>query len=161
MGFMYNLCDNRTCVQDIVKEIIVAQHYLSGSSDCSQSTMDLSCFLNSRHLPKHSIIPFTLICKGTCRTFVGFGMTADNNLDGVESPVFKANRFVNESNDCVQLELLLPVYKMTPITSKDYCIKRFDDKHIQFFSNTGVCITVDLNNFCGITCLAPITPISF
>lgn len=98
----------------------------------------------------------------------------------VESPVFKVKGFKRGSDSCVNLELLEPVYWRGPRSgeyddysedvaeahhygehgghsSGSFC-SAFGNRRIENFRYTGVCITVDLDCFCGISCLDPINP---
>lgn len=94
----------------------------------------------------------------------------------VESPVFKVKGFQRGSNSCVTLELLEPAYdgrdRRDDRDGDDVGGERrhdhhcnhgsfcecFGNRYIENFRYTGVCITVDLDCFCGISCLDPIRP---
>src|SRR5699024_4668448 len=85
-------------------------------------------------------------------------------------PVFKVRGFVRGSKNCARIELLKPVYHHEPRDHDDMVDDYNDDKcnnsvcgyfggrPIKNFCHTGVCITVDLDCFCGISCLDPVTP---
>jgi len=99
----------------------------------------------------------------------------------VESPVFKVKGFKRGSDSCVTLELLAPIYDRgggkgdfhddigeerhhdhhggcsCGCGGGSFC-KKFGHRHIENFCYTGVCITVDLDCSCGISCLDPIRP---
>lgn len=132
-------------------------------------------------------IPFMLVCKDGCKQFIGSGFVRREHRGHhvfrcVESPVFKVRGFERGSGNCVRLELLLPVkdkhHKKGVGKENDGMGEEFDSlgshsshhkgkrpcdffggHDIRTFRHTGVCITVDLDCFCGITCLDPITPL--
>lgn len=161
------------CVADTVKNIIKAQNEVM-DDDCATS-----CHYSIQQLrgkgnelgPRYSTIPFVLYCGGTCKPFIGSGIfknPADhykNTFFGcVETPVFRAKQFAKNDNNCVTLELLAPASSDYEI--KSYCMDKGGDV-CRFFSEeepvcgflaTGICLTVDLNHFMGITCLDPINP---
>ncbi|WP_162879119.1 CotY/CotZ family spore coat protein [Paraliobacillus quinghaiensis] len=156
------------CVCEIVQSIVDAQDSVVNqccTSSCEQSIQQL---LSPRVTPAaNTTIPFILYCKD-CEPFIGSGVFQDelgssgNTFFGcVETPIFRAKKFLNNSDCCVQLELLLPVTQggSTPEpTNRDVC-SYFPGNNIRNFQATGICLTVDLNCFCGITCLDPITPL--
>ncbi|MFD2130681.1 CotY/CotZ family spore coat protein [Pseudogracilibacillus auburnensis] len=100
-----------------------------------------------------------------------------------ESPIFRAKSFVKGEEDCVRLELLRPVRHHHGHREHEergehhdrkhgehhhehdkHCHRKtvcdfFPDREIRDFRATGICITVDLDCFCAITCLDPITPL--
>jgi len=163
------------CVCTVVKDIVEAQDAVTTNDDCCTTSCEQS--IEQLLSPKvagagvvNTTIPFILYCKD-CTPFIGSGVfegelgASGNTFFGcVESPIFRAKRFVKGSDCCVQLELLLPVTEggSTPGPTNrgvsDVC-KFFPGRSIRDFQATGICLTVDLNCFCGITCLDPITPI--
>lgn len=166
------------CVYDIVAEIIEGQDEVADNnnsngcchSSCEQSIKDLlSGGSNNNNNGGPTTVPFMLYCKGDCKPFFGNGIYSGNNNNGgffncVESPVFRAKKFVNEGSHCVRLELLLPVTAdgsfPGPIAGANPVCQYFPDCNITDFQATGVCITVDLNHFFAISCLDAVTPIS-
>lgn len=149
------------CVRNKVREIIEAQDQVENESNggcttsCDRSIQDLLA-PSTNNRPRATTIPFTLTCKGTCTAFFGVGITDDFNA--VQSPVFRANKFVDDSESCVQLELLVPVTAGgVPIIEGD-TVPSYFANDITHLEETGLCITVDLDCFCAITCLAPTTP---
>lgn len=175
------------CVKDVVRRILKAQREAAGETgydcrtSCEQSIEDLLSPSREPRGRRHTTIPFMLVCKDGCKTFFGSGFTGRSSRSRhehfhcVESPVFKVRGFVKGSDNCVRLELLTPVYHRGPRDAEgegkggpqhhhhnscggsvcDY----FGGRPIDNFRSTGVCITVDLNCFCGISCLDPITPV--
>lgn len=162
------------CVCNIVKKIVREQNKVK-DQDC-----DHCCTILNKQLPDkeccvkhaHTTVPFMLFCGGTCEPFIGCGLFQapqnddDENFFGfVESPVFRAIQFEKNSDCCVKLELLLPVSgdcEVTPISEKSVRkVARYfpDGVPITNFIATGVCLTINLKDFAGITCLNPITPI--
>lgn len=180
---------NDGCVKSVVRRILDAQRKAVDSesdmcaTSCERSIEDLlSPVLESRPRRRHTTIPFMLTCKHTCRPFVGTGISnrvrgggRRGHFECVESPIFKVKGFAGGSDNCAKLELLLPVHHRGDGHSdedvghghhgKDCCggsvCSQFSGKHIHNFRETGICITVDLDNFTGITCLDPITPIRY
>lgn len=184
---------NDYCVKDVVRKILDAQRKASDNdshtcaTSCEKSIDDLLSPHHHHHHPtRYTTIPFMLICKDSCKTFVGSGFTSRRGRRGgrrghfhcVESPVFKVKGFDRGSNSCVTLELLEPVHGHGSRSgdTEDYddgigedrhyghsgsqgsfCDK-FGNRRIDNFRYTGVCITVDLDCFCGISCLDPINP---
>lgn len=190
------------CIKSVVKRIVKAQRIAvdaendSCGTSCERSLEDLlSPVLEARPRRRHTTIPFMLICKHTCKPFVGTGITSrdhhnhdhDQNrnrhghFECVESPIFRVRGYSGKSDNCVKLELLLPAYHRRGNEGadcsdnvggnkhgdhshgKDCCggsvCDHFSGKHIHNFRETGICITVDLDCFGGITCLDPVTPI--
>lgn len=175
------------CIKDVVRKIVEAQVKAAEeaatacTTSCEQSIEDLLSPSRPRRRPRHTTIPVMLTSKNG-KPFVGSGFVGrdrDGDRTGhfecIESPVFKVKGFVRGSNDCVRLELLLPVGgRPGPRGGEDkgdaghghhhshdshsFCDK-FGSRRIENFRETGVCITVDLDCFCGITCLDPITPV--
>lgn len=167
------------CVKDVVKRILDAQREATGDCDhecstsCDRSIDDL--LSPSRHRPsRHTTIPFMLTCKDGCSTFFGSGFTSGGyhghgHFHCVESPIFKVRGFVKGSSNCVKIELLTPVYHEHEDDTRDYkqhgncsgsVCDYFGGRPIHNFCYTGVCITVDLDCFCGISCLDPVTPVN-
>ncbi|WP_233880802.1 CotY/CotZ family spore coat protein [Virgibacillus halodenitrificans] len=156
------------CVCDVVRKIVEAQDEVQ--DDCTTSCNRSIQQLRGKELdPLNTTIPFILYCSGTCEPFVGSGVfqaaTDRGNFFGcVETPVFRATQFVNDSDCCVKLELLLPACdgcEVKPCNTDNVgnvCKFFPEDKPVTDFIASGVCLTVDLNHFAGITCLDPINP---
>lgn len=167
------------CVRGTIQQIVKAQRKaaerdtVTCSTSCERSINDLlSPKKESRR--RHTTIPFMLICKSSCKYFIGSGVVKrrvnDERLfECLESPVFKARGFVKGSTNCVKLELLLPIYTNGENGEASSRQNSGDCSPCNFFSaennggvcdfqETGVCLTVDLNGFTGITCLDPMTP---
>ncbi|WP_163971485.1 CotY/CotZ family spore coat protein [Oceanobacillus halotolerans] len=164
------------CVCDVVRDIVAAQDEVANNNDngccstgCENSIEQLlsPAGINGT-TPVNDTIPFILYCKGECEPFIGSGVYqaqlggSPNTYFGcVETPIFRAKEFVDDEECCVRLELLLPVTEggSTPGPGGDDVCDYFPGNSIRDFQATGICITVDLNCFCGITCLDPITPL--
>lgn len=174
------------CVGDVVRRILDAQRKAADESDygcttsCDRSIDDL--LSPSRRGPsRHTTIPFMLTCKDGCSTFFGSGFTdhghhRHRHFHCIESPIFKVRGFVRGSKNCARIELLKPVYhhehdhdhgprEDDDLTdyhhgnhSNNSVCGYFGGRPIKNFCHTGVCITVDLDCFCGISCLDPVTP---
>lgn len=179
---------DRNCVKNTIKQIIDAQREAAGGpshdcdTSCERSIDDLLSPSRDRGPRRHTTIPFMLVCKDGCSTFFGSGFTGrgghrHGHFHCVESPVFKVQGFVKGSHNCVRLELLTPIYHKhrprgdgeeghrEPRAHHGDCgcggggvCGYFGHRPVENFRATGVCITVDLDCFCGISCLDPITP---
>lgn len=161
------------CVCGVVKQIVKAQDEVTSdhcATSCYRSIQQLRGKINET-VTQHTTIPFILYCAGTCEPFVGSGVfqgpakRGDGTFFGcVETPVFRAIKFVDNSDCCVKLELLLPVSDGCEVepnhTHKASTVcSFFSEEHpVTDFVSTGICVTVDLNHFMGITCLDPVTP---
>lgn len=172
MGCQTSPSQSGHCVKDTVRKIINAQvkaaeeDAVTCVTSCERSLHDLLSPEREKRT-RHTTIPFMLICKDSCKYFVGSGIIRKRRAGGhyfkcIESPVFKVRGFARGSRDCVKLELLVP----TPSSGgSGGCTKgckcspcRFIGDNVTGFKKTGICITVDLNCFCGISCLDPMTP---
>src|SRR5699024_732070 len=145
-------CDD--CVCSVVKNIVNVQD--EAVDDCS-----LSCETSIQQLKnggnnmdtRNTTIPFMLYCGGACEPFIGNGVfQAPKGNRGtffgcVETPVFRAKRFVKDSDCCVVLELLLPVNEYCeakqPESRNTVCSFFPGDDPITDFQATGICLTVD------------------
>ncbi len=159
-----SLKDDHNCVCDKVKKIVQAQRQVEFDCDssCHQFIQQLK---GDQHRVQHTTIPFMLYCESTCKPFIGSGYvqkktrcSSDHYYQYIETPFFKAKDV--DKKCCAKLELLLP--------DTDFCCEHhccdpctcsYKDNPIKRFLATGVCLTVDLNKFIGINCLAPNTPI--
>lgn len=171
------------CITGIVRRILNAQRQavedatVTCVTSCEQSIEDLLSPSRDRRPSRHTTIPFMLLCQDGCKTFMGSGFLGRDSRGGrrehfecIESPIFKVRGFVRGSDNCVRLELLEPVFRRGGDTGgeqqhhhhRSSCgsvCDFFGGRTITNFRETGVCITVDLRCFCGITCLDPITPV--
>lgn len=179
---------NDGCVSDVVRKILDAQRKATDddiytcATSCERSIDDLLSPERHFHPTHYTTIPFMLFTKDCVKPFVGSGFTSRRGSRGdrrgnfrcIESPVFKVKGFKRGSDNCVTLELL------EPVQSHDHghrdgesggegrhdhhsgcecsLCKGFGNRHFDNFCYTGVCITVDLDCFCGISCLDPIRP---
>lgn len=163
------------CITSIVRNIVKAQHHAVEAEEdtcytsCDRSVDDLLAdFEPNRRRLRYNTIPFMLYCKDNCKPFLGTGFKRKHRkFKCVESPIFRVKNFVKGSKHCVLLEILTPVYggESGPAPSSGggsaCCSVGVCNSYDSFknFKATGVCITVDLRCFCGITCLDPVTPI--
>src|SRR5699024_1479447 len=168
---------SKDCVKDTVRRILDAQKEVAEEglhdcrTSCDRSIEDLlSPGMEERG--RHTTIPFMLTCRQTCKIWVGTGFCGHGGDMGnhghfycIESPIFKVQGFVGGSDNCVRLELLLPVDQkpnesMQENHGSDVCS---DIGHCYFknLRRTGICITVDLDCFCGISCLPATTPYEY
>lgn len=157
----------------------------SCTTSCERSIDELlSPTVERPSRPRHNTIPFMLYCKNSCKPFMGSGLIKTENgfYNCVESPVFRVKKFVGGSESCVIIELLEPTRRSRSnndnISSNEGNVQQASHVHggqqgcncgcggsvcqvlgtgIRSFRATGICITIDLNCFCGISCLDPIT----
>ncbi|MFZ3579458.1 CotY/CotZ family spore coat protein [Virgibacillus sp. DJP39] len=165
--------DGDQCVCDIVREIVEAQDEVAGAAtngccttSCEQSIEDLLSPVANGNGNGFTTIPFILYCD--CEPFIASGVfqapiggSGNTAFRCVETPIFRAKKFVDEDECCVKLELLLPVTEggSTPGGDRDEVCDFFPGNSIRDFQATGICITVDLSKFNAIACLDPVTPI--
>ncbi|TMN23139.1 CotY/CotZ family spore coat protein [Lentibacillus cibarius] len=134
------------CVCDILKEIANAQQDVVEnccSTSCEQSVSDLL----GETEPGNGLdtVPVILYCEGSCEPFKGFGANPDDIGDMMASFYFRVKRV--DDDCCAVLELLRDPEDTNnnpdnPVTqdTNPLCA-------------TGICMTVDLNCFCHVTCL--------
>lgn len=146
------------CLCSIVRRIAQAQ---SRSADTPRNPNENPGFLPSTI--RLNTIPIMLLCKGTCDFFIGKGVFRDPDsmiFECFKTPFFRVNKFLDSDDDCcVQLELLQAQSedgRISPATENDDVCNFLSSGNISRFIRTGVCITVDLNCFCGIECLPPV-----
>lgn len=186
-GGSYNYGGGDDCVKDVVKKILDAQQQASDDVSCATScerSIDDLLSPERHHRPhRYNTIPFMLFTKDCVKPFVGSGFTSRRGRRGnrrgnfrcVESPIFKVKGFKRGSNSCVTLELLEPIQSKGHHDGHSHegdvesthlhnsgcgcsMCKAYGDHYFDNFCYTGICITVDLNCFCGISCLDPVRP---
>lgn len=156
------------CVCEIVQQIVAAQDAVQEECCLTSCERSIDQLLSPQVAGNgNTTIPFFLYCKG-CKPYIAsgvfqetLGMTDQTFFGCVETPIFRAKKFVEGSDCCVQLELLLPVTTggSTPGPGGDDVCDFFPGNSIRDLQATGICITVDLNCFCAIACLDPVTPL--
>lgn len=142
------------CVCDVVRAIAEAQE------DVADQHCDVSCHRSIRNLVSpdtgngYDTVPFILYNKKG-EPFRGVGAGIESNgaatFSCVESFVFR----VSEVHDCcAMLELL--VFDGDSATGDMPC-SQIDGETVGSLERTGICITVDLNCFCAISCLPAVS----
>ncbi|WP_217585910.1 CotY/CotZ family spore coat protein [Lentibacillus saliphilus] len=142
--------DTGNCVCDILKEIADAQQDIVENcceTSCEQSINDL--LGEGDRGNGLDTVPVLLYCKDGCKPFLGFGADPDDIRDIVGSFYFRVKRVDNDC--CAVLELLRDPHD--PDEKPECPVSQFTG-HLQ---STGICITVDLNCFCHVTCLPAIS----
>ncbi|WP_093855119.1 CotY/CotZ family spore coat protein [Tenuibacillus multivorans] len=157
-------CKDNTCVCRMVRKIARAQaEAASEGSDCEVGCKQSVDDLLSPATPTtdNDTVPFVLYCKGDCVPFIGSGVVqamagANTVFRCFESPIFRVSRVKKDC--CAELELLLPVTAggSTPGPGGASVCDYFPGSSIRNLQRTGICITVDLCDFVGITCLEPV-----
>ncbi|HLS61461.1 MAG TPA: CotY/CotZ family spore coat protein [Virgibacillus sp.] len=138
------------CVCDVLKEIARAQNDIVDiccDTSCEQSINDLLGETEVRN--GLDTVPLILYCKDGCKPFKGYGAHPDNIGHVISSFYFRVKTV--DDDCCAVIELLRDPHcdsrnPSNPIDQKT--------KHLRA---TGVCITVDLNCFCHVTCLPAIS----
>ncbi|RKQ32642.1 CotY/CotZ family spore coat protein [Oceanobacillus halophilus] len=150
--------DTGNCVADILRDIVDAQDDIVENccdTGCEQSIADLLGDTDTGN--GLDTVPIILYCAGDCKPFKGFGAErkVKNGEFGmhplVASFIFRV-KSVDDDN-CAVLELLLKDGETCGCDDlKDPC-----DQSTHDLEATGICITVDLDCFCHVTCLPAIS----
>ncbi|MEH7118002.1 CotY/CotZ family spore coat protein [Neobacillus vireti] len=149
------------CVEEVLEAILKAQNKVKKKQECKNSCKEsINELLGEPKKPKKNTIPFILYCG--CEPFKATGVTTfhgppkHKKFACVTSFIFKIKDL---DKNCAVLELLA----FKPEKSKDEEDKKVcspcDQIHceqVEDLVGTGICINVDLNCFCGITCLPAI-----
>ncbi|MGJ9458781.1 CotY/CotZ family spore coat protein [Oceanobacillus sp. CF4.6] len=145
--------DTGNCVADILKDIVEAQN------DIVENCCDTSCEQSISELLGETdavngldTVPVILYCKD-CKPFKGFGAPRHNGGIGeiVASFIFRVKKV--DDDNCAVLELLL---KDGETCGHDH-LKDPTDQDTHNLEATGICLTVDLDCFCHVTCLPAIS----
>lgn len=143
--------DTGNCVCDILKEIAAAQQDVVENfcdTSCEQSISDLL----GETEPGNDLdtVPVLLYCKDGCKPFKGYGAHPDNIGDVKASFYFRVKKVTDDC--CAVVDLLKdPHDENNPDNPADQ-----KTGNLQV---TGICMTVDVNCFCHITCLPAISAI--
>ena len=146
------------CVEEILEAILKAQRKVEKDYDkkCSPCDESFEERLKEKEPKKFSknTIPIILYCG--CEPFKGEGVTVcpagfkDKKFVCITSFIFKIRDL---KGDCAELELL------TFKPKRDRCDKfkspceQINHQYVGDLMKTGICITVDLSCFCGVTTL--------
>ncbi|HLR40307.1 MAG TPA: CotY/CotZ family spore coat protein [Virgibacillus sp.] len=138
------------CVCDILKEIENAQRDVVENccdTSCEQSISDL--LGETDHGNGLDTVPIILYCKDGCKPFKGYGAHPDH-IGHMQSSFYFRVKKVSE-DCCATLELLRDEHcdaynPHDPMEQKTHHLRA-----------TGICMTVDLNCFCHVTCLPAIS----
>jgi|SRR5690625_1603722 len=141
------------CVCDILREIAEAQQ------DVVETCCDTSCEQSISDLLGESdvtngldTVPVILYCKEGCKPFKGFGALQDRIGDVMGSFYFRVKKV---DDDCCAVVELLRDPK-----DEDRDPKSPVDQDTKHLRATGICMTVDLDCFCHVTCLPAINAIN-
>ncbi|MBU5595200.1 spore coat protein [Amphibacillus sp. MSJ-3] len=137
------------CVADILREIADAQNNIANDccdSSCEQSIANL---LGETPVPTNlDTVPVLLYCKD-CGPFKGYGAPIDNIGNVIGSFYFRVKKV--DKDNCAILELLRdPSDSNTDPTSPV-------EQNTGNLEATDICITVNVDCFCHITCLPAIS----
>ncbi|UOQ46508.1 spore coat protein [Halobacillus salinarum] len=152
--------DSGSCVIDILRDIVDAQNDVLTDcmTSCEQSIADL--LGDTGGGTGLDTVPVILYCKGTCKPFKGFGSRKFDDYCNVKGSFFFRVKSVDDDG-CAILELLFSerLLENNADSAEDNgCHKRFDpespaEQNCNNLRASGICITVDLNCFCHVTCL--------
>ncbi len=141
------------CVCDVVRAIADAQDNvveMECDVSCARSIQDLVAPVSGNGL---DTVPFILYDKKG-KPFKGFGAEiSDGQFECFSSFIFRVNE-VDDEDCCAVLELL--VFDNDDEACGDPC-EQLDNEQVEDLERTGICITVDLNCFCAITCLPAVS----
>ena len=147
------------CICDTLRKIDEAQSVVENNKRLSSCNNCMKKFNLPLTKNNFDTIPIMLICKDKCDFFMGSGIFRKPNtmiLECFKTPFFRVTKFLDNSDCCVVLELLQPQNEEGEIPSsfiENDIYAFFSDSCITRFVRTGICITVDLNCFCGVECL--------
>ena len=136
------------CVADVLREIVAAQDNIVGDTCDSSCERSITNLLGEAQPITTNLdtVPVLLYCKD-CTPFEAFGAPFDAIADVVGSFYFRVNSI--DQNNCAILELLRevgsPADPVSPV-----------EQPTSDLVATGICITVDVDCFCHVTCLPPI-----
>ncbi|WP_163972051.1 CotY/CotZ family spore coat protein [Oceanobacillus halotolerans] len=138
------------CVCDILREIADAQEDIVENccdTSCEQSISDLLGETD----PGNGLdtVPVLLYCKDGCEPFRGYGADPDDIRNIVGSFYFRVKDV--DDDCCAVLELLRDPSDGDPKPDNPV------EQHTGELRATGICMTVDLNCFCHVTCLPAIS----
>ncbi|HLR65835.1 CotY/CotZ family spore coat protein [Virgibacillus alimentarius] len=146
-----------SCVCDILKEIADAQQDVVENccdTSCEQSISDLLGETEGGN--DLDTVPVILYCKDGCKPFKGFGTHPDNIGHVEASFFFRVKKVMDDCSDscCVVLELLRDAHcdvfnPHDPTEQKSHHLRA-----------TGICMTVDAECFCHVTCLPAISALN-
>lgn len=145
------------CVCEKVRAIADAQDAVI------ENCCDVSCKQSIRSLVSPVVaneldtVPFLLYCKGDCKPYKATGFFKDNgNFQCVETFIFRVKSV--DDDCCAVLELLAANGGDLPGPEKrENPCRQLDNVDVDDLMATGICITVDLNCFCAITCLPAVS----
>ncbi|NAP01210.1 spore coat protein [Halomonas sp. MG34] len=141
------------CVCDILSEIVEAQNDVIENccdTSCEQSITDLLGETDNGN--GLDTVPVILYCKGDCKPFQGFGAHPSNIGYVVGTFYFRVKKITDDC--CAVFELLRDPGDENP------CPKNPVDQETKPLRATGICMTVDLNCFCHVTCLPAVNALN-
>lgn len=150
------------CVCDTLLAIVEAQEKVNPVAACTNScSTAIQELVNGVVNGVADTIPVILFCKGTCAPFVGQGVGRDLNngvLDATPFDLAYGCIFrvvdVDPETCCAVLEILTFDGAACPPYEGSYgCLSGIEGAYQ--LETTDVCITVDLNCFCGVSCIFP------
>ncbi|MGR9050814.1 CotY/CotZ family spore coat protein [Halobacillus faecis] len=154
--------DSGSCVIDILKDIVDAQNDVMHdcTTSCERSIADL--LGDTGGGSGFDTVPVILYCKDGCTPFKGYGSKRSGDDCKVKGSFFFRVKSVDDDG-CAILELLFADRWRDDDEDDDEVEgsrrhRNFDpkspaDQSCKDLRASGICITVDLNCFCHVTCL--------
>ncbi|ELK45184.1 CotY/CotZ family spore coat protein [Halobacillus sp. BAB-2008] len=154
--------DSGSCVIDILKDIVDAQNDVMHdcTTSCERSIADL--LGDTGGGSGFDTVPVILYCKDGCKPFKGYGSKRSGEGCDVRGSFFFRVKSV-DNDGCAILELLFAdrwhrgddeESGDEDFRGKHDCDPKSPaDQSCRNLRASGICITVDLNCFCHVTCL--------
>lgn len=141
------------CVCDVVRAIAEAQEDVDNQNCAVSCHRSIKNLISGEQSTNFDTVPFILFTKKG-EPFKGVGAEIVTNggasFSCVESFIFRVNKV---KDCCATLELLV----FDGCTTGDKPCKQIDGESPEDLERTGICITVDLNCFCAISCLPAVS----
>ncbi|WHY64151.1 CotY/CotZ family spore coat protein [Cytobacillus firmus] len=150
---------HKVCVREVLAAILNAQKKAKRDDECKTSCNEsIKELLGDSKKPKKNAIPFILYNE-EAEPFKASGVTIfshskQKKFACIESFIFKIKDL---DGKCAVLELLTFKHGKCSkdLFKKSICspCSQIDCEDVSDLMGTGICITVDLSCFCGVTCL--------
>jgi hypothetical protein len=154
--------DDDSCVCAILRRIADVQDEVKPEDvdckvSCARSIDELLEGTSTAPINAKNTIPLILYCD--CAPFQGFGVKRNSNTNKFECiPTFFFRVSSVDDDCCATLELLEPSEDAPSAALKTHVPMKDDPceqlgANTKSFIRTGICITMDLSCFCGVSCL--------
>lgn len=150
---------SENCVCNVLRAIVEAQNQISPleefcETSCERSIQQLVGGVQAAN--EFDTIPVILYCG--CDPFLGFGVGPSEQGNQKQRCVatFYFRVVDVDNNCCATLELLESGMGEGNNIPQNPCQQLMQGGGEGSFTGTGICITMDLSCFCGVTCLNPV-----